>query len=68
MGNHEILKRDSIRIRRKAETDLRGSERDEGQAARQATPTHDGRCSLIELLRTQHREAPQPMLQLMYGQ
>ena len=33
-----------------------------GEVIRQATLTHGGRCSLVELLRTRHREEPHPLL------
>ena len=59
VGNHEILA---------AGNRWGVDEGPAGEAARQATLTHDGRCSLIELLRTRHSEEPHPLLQLTYGQ
>jgi len=51
VGNHEIL----------AAGDRWGvDEGPAGEATRQAALTHDGRCSLIELLRTRHSEEPHP--------
>lgn len=52
VGNHEILKEGLSKDPTKGGNRLAWIWSDEGEAGRQATPMHDGRCSLIELLRT----------------